>query len=55
MRPKKLNRDGVTCVVPIDVYVFGIEWKLVGILNDVFIELIIKEGVRIFLPGDSFK
>jgi len=42
-------------VVSVDVNVFGSEGEVVGVLDDIFIELVVEEGVGVLLPGDCFE
>lgn len=42
---------GFTLMVTVDVAVFISDWKFVGVLDDVLVELVIKEGMGILLPG----
>ena len=49
-----LNDRWLTGVVSVHVDVFRSEGKFEGVLDDIFVEFIVEEGVWIFLPGDSF-
>ncbi len=44
-----------TLVIAVDVDIFGGEWEVIGVLDDVFIELIVEEGMGVLLPGDCFE
>ena len=43
MRPQKLNKDGATCVVTVDVDVFWRKREVESVLDNVFIELVVEE------------
>lgn len=46
-----LSRKGSTGVVAVDVHVLGVEGELEGVLDHIFVELVVEQGVRVLLPG----